>query len=81
MFLEVLNKEEFIAFVLEAHIISQNIFSIQKKIFISFPTKIKNTHTENKKFTVKFIFPPKVAVFTFSEVFKILFLASHNAEK
>ena len=81
MFQEVLNKEEFIAFVLEAHIISQNIFSIQKKIFISFPTKIKNTHTENKKFTVKFFFPPKVAVFTFSEVFKILFLASHNAEK
>ena len=28
MFQEVLNKEEFIAFVLKAHIISQNIFSI-----------------------------------------------------
>ena len=32
------------------HTITQNSFLMQNKIFISFPTKIKNTFTENEKF-------------------------------
>ena len=50
MFHEMLRLVEIIAFVIQVHIIPQNIFLMQNKIFISFPTKIKNTYTENKKF-------------------------------
>ena len=39
-------------FVIQVHIIAQNIFLM----FISFPTKIKNTFTENKKFISKIHF-------------------------
>ena len=38
------------------HVIPQNIFLMQNKIFISFPTKIKNTTTENKKCISIFFF-------------------------
>ena len=38
---EILNLEEFIVFVIQVHIIPQNIFLMQNEIFISFPTKIK----------------------------------------
>ena len=37
---EILNFEEFIVFVIQVHIIPQNIFLMQNKIF-NFPTKIK----------------------------------------
>ena len=43
MFQEMLNLEEIFIFVIQVHITSQNIFLMQNKIFISFPTKIKKT--------------------------------------
>ena len=54
MFQEMLKSEEFIEFIIQVHIIPQNIFLMQNKIFISFPTKIKNTSVENKKFISNF---------------------------
>ena len=51
-----LNLEEIFILVIQVHIISQNIFLMQDKIFISFPTKIKNTITENKNFVSNFLF-------------------------
>ena len=56
MFQEMLNLEEILILVIQVHIISQNIFLMQDKIFISFPTKIKNTITENKNFVSNFLF-------------------------
>ena len=48
MFQEMLKSEEILLYVIQVHIISQNSFLIQNKIFISFPTTIKNTSPENK---------------------------------
>ena len=76
MFQVMLKFEEFFIFVIKVHTISQNISLVQNKIFVSFPTKIMITFTENKKFDEN-----KVAIFTFFEVFKILFFASHDVEK
>ena len=56
MFQEMLKSEEFIEIIIQVHIIPQNIFLMQNKIFISFPTKIKNTTTENKKCISIFFF-------------------------
>ena len=56
MFQEMLKLEEFIAFVIQVHTIPQNILLMQNEIFISFPPKIKNTFTENKKFISIFFF-------------------------
>ena len=53
MFQEMLNLVEIFIFVIQVHVISQNIFLMQNEIFMSFPTKIKNTFTENKKFISK----------------------------
>ena len=56
MFQEVLKSEEFIVFIIQGHVVVQNSFSMQNKIIISFPTKIKNTSTENKIFISIFFF-------------------------
>ena len=50
MFQEMLKSEEIFVFVIQVHIVLQNAFLKQNEIFISFPTKIKNIFTENKKF-------------------------------
>ena len=48
MFQEILKLEEYSAFVIQVHIIPQNIFLMQNTIFISLPTKIKKPFTGNK---------------------------------
>ena len=56
MFQEMLRLEMIFIVVIKVHLTSQNIFLMQNKILISFPTKIKNTSTENKKFYQFFFF-------------------------
>ena len=56
MFQEMLKMVDIFIFVIQVHITPQNLFLIQNKVSISFPTKIKNTPTENKKFASIFFF-------------------------
>ena len=60
MFQEMLKVKEFTVFVIQMYIIPQNNFLMQNQIFISFPTKIKNTFTKNKKLITKKKFPALV---------------------
>ena len=56
MFQVMLKFEEFFIVAIKVHTIPQNISLVQNKIFVSFPTKIMITFTENKKFISNFSF-------------------------
>ena len=53
MFQEMLTLTRFYVIVIRVYAVPQNNFLMQTKIFIIFPTKIKNNHTENKKYIYK----------------------------